>query len=47
MSAGKGDKPRNLGPKFRKNYELIDWGKTKSIKTQPKENNVENQIKQP
>ena len=23
--AGKGDSPRNLGPKFRENYDLIDW----------------------
>lgn len=24
--AGKGDKPRNLGKKFRENYDLINWG---------------------
>ncbi len=22
---GKGDAPRNMGPKFRENYEEIDW----------------------
>jgi hypothetical protein len=22
---GKGDRPRNLGPNFRKNYDSIDW----------------------
>lgn len=32
---GKGDKPRNLGRKFRENYELIDWGH-KSPENRPK-----------
>jgi hypothetical protein len=27
MSAGKGDTPRNVGPKFRANYGRIRWGK--------------------
>lgn len=22
---GKGDKPRNIGPKFKENYDSIDW----------------------
>ena len=26
-SNGKGSLPRNLGPKFRENYELINWGR--------------------
>jgi len=25
--AGKGDRPRNLGPEFRKNYDQIEWRK--------------------
>lgn len=28
--AGKGDDPRNLGPKFRENYDSIDWRKLRS-----------------
>jgi len=26
-NAGKGSTPRNVGPAFRKNYDLIDWGR--------------------
>jgi hypothetical protein len=26
---GKGDAPRNLGKKFRDNYEAINWGRKK------------------
>lgn len=29
MAAGKGDAPRNMGPKFKKNYDEIDWGEKK------------------
>lgn len=25
--AGKGDKPRNVGPKFKENFDTIDWRK--------------------
>lgn len=25
--SGKGDTPRNLGPKFRENFDAIDWGR--------------------
>ena len=28
MSNGKGDTPRNLGPKFRENYDAINWQRT-------------------
>ena len=28
-SNGKGDKPRNLSTKFKKNYESIDWANRK------------------
>lgn len=28
--SGKGDKPRNVGPKFKENYDTIDWRKKQS-----------------
>tara|TARA_R110000850_G_scaffold88506_2_gene190063 strand:- start:873 stop:1079 length:207 start_codon:yes stop_codon:yes gene_type:complete len=37
---GKGDKPRNVGRKFVRNYESIDWDnrKKKSLEQKPKKN---------
>jgi hypothetical protein len=35
-SAGKGDWPRNVGEKFKKNYEDIDWGRSKEDKKRDK-----------
>jgi len=29
---GKGDAPRNIGPLFRQNYDLINWGSNKRKK---------------
>jgi len=37
MSAGKGDSPRNLGPKFRENYDRI-FGKAKGERLKAKGN---------
>ncbi len=28
--AGKGDVPRNISDKFRKNYDSIDWGRNRA-----------------
>jgi len=31
-SAGKGSAPRNMGPKFRENFEAINWKPTPTVK---------------
>lgn len=31
QGAGKGDKPRNVGSAFKRNFDLIDWGRNRKV----------------
>ncbi|HYG24504.1 MAG TPA: hypothetical protein VEH04_17125 [Verrucomicrobiae bacterium] len=34
-NAGKGDRPRNVGGNFKKNYDAINWGRSHDVKRKP------------